>query len=333
MVVFEKNKFYLLILLFVCLTNIFAEEKAPDAEKKEVDEKEVDKKEAEKPKASETVPNKANTPPGPPWWTISAMVNPKDNKWKFHIETETKLTYQSGTLDSHLIESSSLFSVRKNRFTNFTFADLGYMSAKQHFAIYIPNDDGDLEKKEMSQKILMRKYQFVDVFRTDFTKNLFMDFGWEWIRDDMSFIKVRNTYFGGLGYQFAVKNKHRFSFIGGVGYEETEYTPREDLVIRGIPPDVIIEDTPNSSAAFFQYKGSQQLTATISFHQSLFYVHYFDDERTDRWECKLRIMYRMKQNLSFFTAYEANYEDNKTSEASGGEKLNVKVVTGIRFSF
>lgn len=323
MILFEKNRLYLLLIVFISFSVIFADEKAGEAEKKETD----------KPKTSEAPAKNANTPPGPPWWTMSAMVNPENKKWKFHIETETKFTYQSGTLDSHLIECSGLIGVRKNRFTNFTFVDIGFMSAKQHFAIYEPNEDGDLVKKELSQKILMRKYQFVDVFRTDFTKNLFMDFGWEWVRDDMSFIQVRNTYFGGLGYQFAVNNKHRFSFIAGVGYEETEYTPRDDLVLRGIPEDVFIEDTPNSAAAFFQYKGSQQLSETISFHQSLFYVYYFDSERIDRWECKLRIMYRLKQSLSFFTAYEANFEDNKTSNAAGGEKLNTKIVTGIRFSF
>lgn len=317
------RKFSCIILfMFICFSNIYSQEKAA----------EPDKKEAEKPKTIEAPAKKAETPPGPPWWTMSAMVNP-DKKWKYHIETESKYTYQSGTLDSHLIEVSGLLGIRKDRFTNFTFVDMGFMSAKQHFAAYQPNGDGGFDKNEMSQKILMRKYQFVDIVRTDFTKHLFMDLGWEWVRDDMSYIQARNTYFGGIGYQFEINKKHHFSFIGGVGYEETEYTPRDELELRGIPPVIIIEKTPDSAAAFFQYKGSQQITDAVSFHQSLFYVHYFDNERVDRWECKLRIMYRLRQNLSFFTAYEANFEDNKTSNAAGGEKLNTKIVTGIRFSF
>jgi outer membrane receptor protein involved in Fe transport len=314
--------FVLFLYVLVDFPSIYSQEK----------EAEPVKKEEEKAKASQAPVKKAEAPPGPPWWTMSAMVN-QDKKWKFHIETESKFTYQTGTLDSHLIEISGLLGVRKDRFTNFTFADMGFMSAKQHFAIYTPDENGVLVKQELSQKILMRKYQFVDVFRTDFTKNFFMDFGWEWVRDDMSFIQERNTYFGGLGYQFDVNKKHNFSFIGGVGYEETKYTPRDELELRGIPATIVIEETPDSAAAFFQYKGSQKISDSISFHQSLFYVHYLDDERVNRWECKLRIMYRLRQSLSFFTAYEATFEDNKTSDAAGGEKLNTKIVTGIRFSF
>jgi hypothetical protein len=77
----------------------------------------------------------------------------------------------------------------------------------------------------------------------------------------------------------------------------------------------------------------QQLTPMISFHQSFFYTYYLEEERNDRWELKLRVMFKMKQNLFFFTAYEAIYEDNKTSNASGGEKLNTKLVSGIKFNF
>ena len=44
-------------------------------------------------------------------------------------------------------------------------------------------------------------------------------------------------------------------------------------------------------------------------------------------------MYRLSQNFSMFTAYEATYEDNKTADAAGGKKLNTKLVTGIKFSF
>lgn len=322
MLLLDKRSFYLIVFLF-CFSAVFGQENNTEGEKKEP---------AKETAAVEPEKKAPPAPPGPPWWTRSAMVN-LDNKLKAHLEGEIKYTYQTGTLDSHLIESTVMFALRKNRFTNFFYTDIGFMDAKQHFAIYVPNEAGEIERRDVSAKVLFRKFQFVDIFRTDFTKNLFLDLGWEGFRDDMSFIRTRHTYFAGLGYQFDVANKHHYSFIGGLGWEETEYTPRDVLETRGIPSSVVIEDTPDSAAVFFQYKGMQQLNPMISFHQSFFYTYYLEEERNDRWELKLRVMFRLNQSLSMFTAFEAIFEDNKTSNAAGGEKLNTKLVTGMRFSF
>lgn len=319
MLKFVKKNFCLIVVLF-CFSTVFSQENKTEGEKKEPAKAEATTPAEKTPPPPATPP----APPGPPWWTKSAMEK-FDKKLKAHIEGEIKYTMQTGTLDSHLIESTVMLALRKNRFTNFIFSDIGFMDAKQHYAYYVDTDnDGDADKVEGAAKILLKKYQVVDVFRTDMTKNLFFDLGWEWFRDDMSFIQSRNTYFLGLGYQFDVSKKHHFSFMGGFGYEDTEYTERND---------VVIEDTPNSTAGYFQYKGMLQLTPMISFHQSFFYTYYLEEERNDRWELKLRVMFRLNQKLSMFTAYEAIFEDNKTSEAAGGEKLNTKLVTGIRFSF
>lgn len=314
------KKMLCVVAFAFCISTAYGQESKADADKKE------------QPKEAPPVSKAPPAPPGPPWWTNSAMVN-LENNWKAHLEGEIKYTYQSGTLDSHLIESTIMFALRKSRFTNFIYSDVGFMDAKQHFAIYVPNEEGVAERHDISAKVLLRKFQLVDIFRTDLTKNLFLDVGWEGFRDDMSFIRNRNTYFTGLGYQFDVSQKHHFSFIGGLGWEETEYTQRDDLEARGIPSSVIIEDTPDSAALFFQYKGMQQLSPMISFHQSFFYTYYLEDERNDRWELKLRVMFKLSQSLSMFVAYESVFEDNKTSNAAGGEKLNSKLVTGMRFSF
>jgi hypothetical protein len=314
---------YFLITFLICFFNVFGQENKAENEK-EQPAKEV----AEAPKPTPAPP----APPGPPWWTTSAMVSP-NNKWQAHIEGELKYTYQTGTLDSHLIETNAMFALRKNRFTNFLSMDIAFMDANQHFAVYVPDSNGDLQRLDLTQKILLRKYQGVDVFRTDINKNLFWDIGWEGFRDDMSFIKTRNTFFSGIGYQFDVRQKHHFSFIAGGGYEDTEYTSREVLVTRGIPLTVVIDETPNSAAVFGQYKGSQQLSKTVSLHQSFFYTHYFEEDRKDRWELKLRVMFRANPRLFFFTAFEAIYENNEISNAAGGDKLNTKLVTGIKISF
>lgn len=273
------------------------------------------------------VPTQPPAPPAP-WWNMSAKVNENSNL-KFHTEGEIKYTYQGGTLDSHLIETNFLIAFRKKQFTNFIYSDIGFMDATQYFADY-KKVGNEYEKEEKSVKILMRKFQGIDIFRTDFTKHLFLDFGLEGFRDDMSYIYSRYTYFTGVGYQFDYTEKQHYSFMVGSGYEMTEYTERSKLPIN---PEVDIEDTPDSMAGYFQFKGNQQINQYISFHQSLFYTHYLEEDRTDRWEGKFRVMFRMTPKLSMFVVYEFVYEDNTVVDAAGGDKMNTKLTTGLRFSF
>ena len=158
-----KRDLFLIVFLF-CFSTAFCEDAKAENEKKEP-AKEV----------ADSVKKVPPAPSGPPWWTNSAMVQ-FDNKFKVHFEGELKYTYQTGTLDSHLIEGTGMVAMRKNRFTNFFFSDVGFMNAKQHFAYYKDtNMDGKEEKIEGSTKIFLRKYQVVDVFRTDLSKNLFFD--------------------------------------------------------------------------------------------------------------------------------------------------------------
>ncbi len=320
-------KSYILLACFYLCVGLCAEE--ADKEKKS-----AETKEAVDPNLSAKIAQPvAPPPPVKPWWMQSAVPVGQEDKWKIRFELDTKYTYQMGTLDSHLIECNTLLAIRKNRFTNFMFLDAGFMSADQKFAFYAPDENGDLARLEGRQKILLRKVQFVDVFRTDITKNIFFDLGFEAFRDDLTYIRKRLAYYGGLGYQFDVNKKHFFTFIGGFGYEETEYTPRDQLVARGVPLSIDIKEMPDSTAFFFQYKGKIMLSEKIEFHQSFFYTAYLESERTDRWEAKLRLMFPLRRNLSFFTAFECNYEKNFTAEIAGAEKFNMKLVNGLRFSF
>ncbi|PCJ56709.1 MAG: hypothetical protein COA79_18060 [Planctomycetota bacterium] len=266
-----------------------------------------------------------------PWWNESSQIQ-KYSDWKFHFESEFKYTYKSGTIESDLLEVTSLVAVRKDRFTNFLFLDFGWIDESQNFAIYSESSDGITQQK-LSAGINAKKITAVDVFRYDISDRYFIDLGYEIFRDDLTYIYRRDTFFVGFGAHFNLHKNHSVTITSGFGSETNEFTSRSVLARRGVPKFVYIEDTPDSEAFYYNLKFSSKIRKNISIESNFFHGIYFKTERKSRWDANVKLISRLSEKLAFILVLEVTFNDNGVVNTLGGDSLNSEIVAGIKLSF
>ncbi len=153
------------------------------------------------------------------WWLRSPLsYDPMPSQWLYHFEGSYNWSRKTGndTMDNHRAKANMV--LRKNRFTSildYTFDKRNSAKAKDY-----PNDNEDTEIRGDV------KHDVHEALRFALTKKLYGTVGGMWMRDEVSLIQDRYTYYVGVGGSPIQTDKFVVNLLCAYGHEELDYTDK-----------------------------------------------------------------------------------------------------------
>jgi hypothetical protein len=262
------------------------------------------------------------------WWEKSSLkYSPLPEKWLFHVEGSLNYKHISGNLRSNLYEGSATLMARKHRFTNtlaFTInrESMAQIPSPGSAAIQIDNNYHSIQES----------------LRFDLTKQIYADVGYTWEKDTINYLKDRNIFYTGIGYEPIDTKGHSLeAFLAG-GYEKVQFP---DSV-----KDFLSSDHLNAAALLFREDYRWNISDRITYKQTFriiqnfqksiiinaeqFNLHAVGETYRYRWFLLNEIYWKLVEHLNFSSGSKIEYNNNPWLRE---KKLDVTVKSGIQFSF
>jgi len=265
------------------------------------------------------------------WWLRSPLsYDQMPTQCLYHFEGSYDYSRKTGnyTMDNH--KADAIIVVRKNRLTNY----LNYTFDKRNTSK--PNDDLYTENNVNLRNDT--KHELTDDLRFALTKRYYIAPGAMWLRDELSMIQDRYTYYLGGGGTLIDTGKYILNFYAAFGHEELDYTDDYHnlckMVMEGYgvsAEDIDYEEgTVKTEVIYLNQVFNWNITDTLSFNESIDFFQDVNDGDKYRWSLDLSFDIQLMNHVYFSPNYREDYNKNP---GLGVRKRDVSIGAGIKISF
>jgi len=273
------------------------------------------------------------------WWLRSPFsYDPMPSQFLYHFEASYDWTRKTGnyTTDNHI--ANAMIVARKKRFTN----KLNYTFDKRNTAKIesYPNDSDNVNLREDT------RHEVHDDFRIALAKKLYLAPGFIWLRDELSMIQDRYTYYIGAGGTPLETEKFVVNLFCAYGHEELDYTDAYDEgADYAMHPDKYGDPvTPPKTAEEIDYEeGTRKyevaylsqsfdwmINEYVSFKEWFDIFQNTDDSDKYRWALDLSFDIAMTEHISFSPNYHEEYNNEP---GLGVRPRDISIGAAVKISF
>lgn len=256
----------------------------------------------------------------------------------YHFEGSYNYTRKTGnfTMDNH--KANAKFVVRKNRFTNY----LQYTFDKRNTAKAdsYPDDANDVNLRDDT------KHELTDDLRIALTKKFYLAPGAMWLRDELSMIQDRYTYYMGIGGTPIETDKFVVNLFCAYGHEELDYTDEYhegcdyamDPAKYGDPytapktrEEIDYEEgTRKYEVVYVSQSFDWGITDSVSFTEMFDIFQDTADSDKYRWSLDLSFDIKLMEHVFFTPNYREDYNHDP---GLGNRPRDVSIGAGVKIVF
>jgi len=273
------------------------------------------------------------------WWLRSPLsYDPMPTQFLYHFDGSYNWTRKTGndTVDNHRAKAN-LF-LRKERLTSileYTFDKRNVGKAKD-YPDY--NENSDIRDDV--------RHDVHEALRFAFAKKLYGTVGGMWMRDELSLIQDRYTYYAGVGGTPLETDKFVVNLFCAYGHEELDYTDTyhesADYVMNPAkygdpvtPPKTAEEidyeeGTRKYELVYVSQSFDWKITDSVSFREGFDIFQDTGDSDKYRWTLDLSFDIPLMNHVSFIPNYHEEYNNEP---GLGVRPRDILIGAGIKISF
>jgi predicted porin len=243
------------------------------------------------------------------WWDRSALsYDPILEAWLFHVEATVSYQKLSGNTEGTVYSASPLLTIRKGRFSNY----LGYNLSAQDVVYSAGSGAVDTRTESITVDLAY-----------EITEWLFVRGGYRNDKDDLTYIKNRDTYFGGVGSSWTtMQDRLTMGAFLAYGNEDTDYLSELEL------------PAEESDAIYVTPSISYQLTQSVSVGGSATYVEYIDNDLGKRWNTNIGLDVALAPHVYLSLSWTKTYENNIAIRLNpDADNTTTVQVVGLKVSY
>jgi len=273
------------------------------------------------------------------WWLRSPLsYDPMPTQWLYHFEGSYNWTRKTGndTVDNHRAKANLV--LRKERLTSileYTFDKRNVAKAKDY-----PEYN---ENSEIRNDV---RHDVQEALKFAFAKRLYGTVGGMWMRDELSLIQDRYTYYAGVGGTPVQNDKFVVNLLFAYGHEELDYTDTyhegSDYAMNPAkygdpvtPPKTAEEidyeeGTRKYEVAYLSQSFDWMINEYVSFKEWFDIFQNTDDSDKYRWALDLSFDIAMTEHISFSPNYHEEYNNEP---GLGVRPRDISIGAAVKISF
>lgn len=223
--------------------------------------------------------------PNDRWWLQSSLAD-SVTKLQFHASGMFSYSRMKGVIVGKTSSGNLTLVLRKGIFTNFSRAGIDIIDLK-------------LQSSSNLQYATTSSY-FTDYVDIDITKQLFIQIGYIWERDDALRLKNRHTLYGGIGFNTPILKKINLKSLVASGRIDPSYTIQVD--------DIDVVKDPYA-ALYGVIDLDYTITSVTSISSKAYYFTNLDDWDRHRYGYFLNLKVNVWKSVSLIAGYHYKYDE------------------------